>query len=309
MRSLGLRVPCAVVLAAFMSTVVVATGCGSSDSGSSTTSSSTGTTAGGLTATKDDAIAASVPEKYKSAGKLTVAADASYAPMEFIDEGSKAITGADVDLASALGAVMGLKADVQNASFDAIIPGLASGKYDLGMSSFTDTKEREATVDFVTYFSAGTSFFGKSDAPTVSGLADLCGLTVAVEKGTTQADDAAAQSKSCVTDGKKEVNVLVFPDQNGANSALISGRAQLSMADSPVAAYQVTLSKGQLKLVGTPYGTAPYGIAIPKQSGLAEPVLAAVKKLIEGGQYAAILKKWGLDSGAVTDPKVNGATS
>ena len=101
--------------------------------------------------------------------------------------------------------------------------------------------------------------------------------------------------------------MLVFPDQNGANSAVISGRAEISMADSPVAAYQVTKSDGQLVLVGTPYGTAPYGIAIPKNSGLSGPILAAMKNLIAGGQYTAILKKWGLEEGAITDPVINGA--
>ncbi len=299
MRINTTRSPFAV--AAVITAALAISACGSDDSSSSTSTSESS----GITATKDATIAASVPAKVSSAGTLSVAADASYAPMEFVNEGTKDIVGADVDLANALGQVMGLKADVQNATFDAIIPGLAAGKYDIGMSSFTDTKEREATVDFVTYFEAGTSFFGKKGGPAPDGLADLCGLSVAVQKGTVQADDATAQAKKCASD--KKLTLLVFPDQNGANSAVISGRAQISMADSPVAAYQVTESDGQLALVGTPYGTAPYGIAIPKNSGLAEPILAAMKNLIAGGQYAAILKKWGLDEGAITDPVINGA--
>lgn len=288
-------------VAGMIAAALAITACGSSDSSSSTsTAASTG-----ITATKDSAIAATVPSKYSSAGTLSVATDASYAPMEYVKDGSKDIIGADVDLANALGQVMGLKTDVQNAGFDAIIPGLASGKYDMGMSSFSDNKEREATVDFVTYYEAGTSFFGKKGGPAPASLADLCGLTVAVEKGTIQADDANAEAKKCASD--KKLTVLVFPDQNGANSAIVSGRAQISMADSPVAAYQVTQSNGQLVLVGQPYGTVPYGIAIPKNSGLASPVLAAMKNLIAGGQYTAILKKWGLEEGAITDPVINGA--
>jgi len=288
-------------VAAVIAAALAVSACGSSDSTSSTSTAASS----GITATKDATIAATVPSKYSTAGTLSVATDASYAPMEYVKDGSKDIIGADVDLANALGQVMGLKADVQNAGFDAIIPGLASGKYDIGMSSFTDTKEREATVDFVTYYEAGTSFFGKKGGPAPNGLADLCGLTVAVEKGTIQADDAKAQDDKCPAG--KLINLLVFPDQNGANSAIISGRAQISMADSPVAAYQVTQSDGQLVLVGTPYGTAPYGIAIPQNSGLADPVLAAMKNLIAGGQYTAILKKWGLEEGAITDPVINGA--
>jgi polar amino acid transport system substrate-binding protein len=216
----------------------------------------------------------------------------------------------DADLAKALATTMGLKADVVNATFDSIIPGLASGKYDLGMSSFTDTKEREKTVDFVTYFSAGTSFFVKAQGgPTINGLADLCGHKVAVEKGTTQADDATAQGKKCKAAGKAGVNVLVFPDQNGANLALSSGRADVGMADSPPADYQVKKSNGQFKLVGEPYGTAPYGIAIPKGNGLAKPVLDALKAAMADGTYMTILKKWGIQDGAITNPVINGATS
>ena len=107
---------------------------------------------------------------------------------------------------------MGLNGKVVNASFDTIIPGLPSGKYDLGMSSFTDTKARQKVVDFVTYFSAGTSFYVKAQGgPTINSLADLCGHTVAVERGTTQATDATSQNAKCKSAGKKGVSVHVYP--------------------------------------------------------------------------------------------------
>jgi polar amino acid transport system substrate-binding protein len=281
------------------------TACGSSSKSSNTTGSG-GSSSGGAstTATKDASVAAQVPAAIKSKGSLTIAADATYPPNEFIKPGTKTVIGMDADLADALASVMGLKANVTNASFDGIIPGLASGKYDLGMSSFTDTKEREKTVDFVTYFNAGTSFYVKAQGgPTINTLADLCNHKVAVEKGTTQQADAQTQAKKC------KVTVLVFPDQNGANLALSSGRADVGMADSPVAAYIAKQSNGQFKVSGQPYGEAPYGIAIPKKSGLQKPVLAALKKLIAGGQYKAILEKWGIQAGAITNPVINGATS
>src|SRR5262249_47424644 len=103
---------------------------------------------------KVSSVAALVPGAIKSKGSLTVAADATYAPNEFIGSDGHTVVGMDADLAKALGQVMGLKVNMVNATFDTIIPGLASGKYDLGMSSFTDTKAREKTVDFVTYFIA-----------------------------------------------------------------------------------------------------------------------------------------------------------
>ena len=111
----------------------------------------------------DKKIAAQVPSSIKSSGTLSVAADATYAPNEFIAADGNTVIGMDADLAKAIAQVMGLKADVKNVTFDSIIPGLAANKYDLGMSSFTITKEREKTVDFVTYAIAGTSFFVKAD--------------------------------------------------------------------------------------------------------------------------------------------------
>jgi polar amino acid transport system substrate-binding protein len=287
--------------------VVALAACGSSSSGTSSTSN---TSSAAVTATKDAKVAAEVPASVKSKGALTVAADATYPPNEFIGSDGKTVVGMDPDLAKALAGVMGLKANVQNQTFDSIIPGLAAKKYDLGMSSFTDTKEREKTVDFVTYFSAGTSFYEKAQGgPKVNGLADLCGHKVAVEKGTTQADDATAQGKKCTAGGKPGVKVLVFPDQNGANLALSSGRADIGMADSPVAAYQVKQANGQFKVVGKDYGTAPYGIAIPKGTGMDKVVLDALKKLMADGTYMKILDNWGIQKGAISNPAINGATA
>jgi polar amino acid transport system substrate-binding protein len=292
--------------------VLAPAGCGSSKKSSTSSSTSTpnSTSPSAAGSGADAKVAGEVPAKVKSKGTLVVAEDASYAPDEFIGSDGHTVEGMDADLAKALAGVMGLKADVKNATFDGIIPGLAAGKFDLGMSSFTDTKEREKTVDFVTYFSAGTSFYVKaSGGPAIGSLADLCGRKVAVEKGTTEQTDSTAQDKKCKAAGKPGVQVSVFPDQSGANLALSSGRAQVGMADSPVAAYQVKQSNGQFKLSGQPYGAARYGIAIPKGNGMAQPVLDAVKVLISDGRYTAIMSKWGLQSGAITDPTINGATS
>ena len=192
-----------------------------------------------------------MPAAIKSKGTLTVAADATYAPNEFIASDGHTIIGMDADLMKALGAEMGLKVNLVNATFNGIIPGLAAGKYDIGASSFTDTKEREKTVDFVDYFSAGISFYAKASSnPAVKTVEDLCGKNVSVEKGTTEEEEATEQSKKCTKASKKAVTVLVYPNQNEANLAISSGRAEIGMADSPVAAYQVKQSSGAFKLVG-----------------------------------------------------------
>lgn len=307
-----LKTPSAAGLAVLALVAVLAAGCGgSSKKASSTTTTAATTTTGGTISTPatDSTVAAQVPSKFKSK-TLVVAADATYAPNEFIGSNGKTVEGMDPDLGKALAAVMGIKVKVVNTSFDGIIPGLAAGKFDVGMSSFTDTKERQKTVDFVTYFQAGTSFYVKANGgPTINTLADLCGHSVGVERGTTQADDATAQSGKCKSAGKSGVKVAVYPDQNAANLAISSGRQQVGMADSPVAAYIVKQSNGQFKLTGKSYNTAPYGIAIPKGSGLAKPFLSALKVLMSDGTYKAILTKWGIADGAITNPKINGAIS
>jgi polar amino acid transport system substrate-binding protein len=287
--------------------LVAIAACGSSSSSSSSTG--TGTTS---TPSANAAVAKLVPAAVKSKGTLTVASDASYAPNEFVAPDGHTVIGMDPDLLKAIGAEMGLKVNVVNVPFASILAGLAAGKYDVGASSFTDTKEREKTVNFVDYFIAGESFFTKSSGGvSISGISDICGKSVAVESGTTEKDDATTQSQKCVKSGKPAVHVLVFPDQNGANLALSSGRAQLDFADSPVAAYQVQKSGGQFKLVGGSFANAPYGLAVSKTGGLDKPILAALQALMKSGQYSSILAHWGLQSGAIpaSQVKVNGATS
>ena len=151
--------------------------------------------------TKSNTIASLVPKSIASKGTLTFAMDATYPPDESVTDG-KTIVGFDADLANALAPLMGLKANLQNVTFDDIIPGLQSGKYDVGLSSFTDTKAREKQVDFVTYFKAGEGFYVKSGSSTkFNGLKSLCGHTVAVETGTVEQSDAQSPGQEVQRQG------------------------------------------------------------------------------------------------------------
>jgi len=308
-RGTKTRLTVAAVMA--LATAGIAAGCGSS--GGSSTTSTTLTATPNINVPVDQQVAAQVPAAIKSNGTLTVAADATYAPNEFIASNGSTVIGMDADLAKALAQAMGLQATVKNVTFDSIIPGLAANKYDLGMSSFTITKEREKTVDFVSYAIAGTSFYVNADGgPDIQSLADLCGQKVAAERGTTQAADATAQNKKCTAAGKPGVSVQVFPDQNAVNLALSSGRADVAMADSPPAAYAVEQSDGKFKLTGKQYGTALYGIAMPKGNGMAKPVQGALKAVMADGTYDRIFSYWGLvKKGAagcpctITNPEIN----
>lgn len=280
-------------------------GCGSSNT---TTSSTTAT----KTATSANAaVAKLVPASIKSKGTITVAADASYAPDEFIGPDGHTVVGMDADLSKALGVVMGVKVNVVNATFSTIIPGLADGKYDMGASSFTDTKAREKVVNFVNYANVGESFYTKTSGGTsIGSIADICGKTVSVESGTTEQADAKTQSGKCTKAGKPGVHELVFSTQTEANLAVSSGRAQLGFADTPVADYQVKKSGGLFKLVGTAYAPAPYGLAVPK-GGFDNAVLAGLKVLVSDGTYGKIFAKWGLQGIEIplSQVKINGATS
>ncbi|HZO77314.1 MAG TPA: ABC transporter substrate-binding protein [Solirubrobacteraceae bacterium] len=308
----GFAAPVSVVALA-----VAVAACGSSSNNSSTktshtTSGSSSASASGFTMpAKNASVAALVPKSIKSKGTLTVASDATYAPDEFLASNGHTVIGMDADLSHALGALMGLKVNLVNATFATIIPGLAAGRYDMGASSFGDTKAREKTVDFVDYAFVGESFYTKSSGGTsIGSIADICGKTVSVESGTTEEADAKTQSGKCTKAGKKGVKVLVFDTQTEANLAVSSGRAQLGFADTPVATYQVKKSNGEFKVVGAPYAPVPYGLAMPK-NGLDKSVLAALKVLVNDGTYNKIFSKWGLRGIEIhlSKVKINGATS
>ncbi|MGH9299005.1 MAG: ABC transporter substrate-binding protein, partial [Acidimicrobiales bacterium] len=256
-------------------------------------------------AAESSSLHSQLPPSIKAKGSLLYAMDATYAPDEFLAPNGSTIIGMDADFALALSQVLGVKADLVAATFDTIIPGLQSGKYEIGNSSFTDTKAREKQVNFVDYFRAGEGFYEPANSKhSFNGLASLCGHTVSVESGTTEQTDANAQAKKC------HVTVLAFTDQNAANVAVTSGRAQLGFADSQVATYIVRESNGQFKLTGSAFETAPYGIAAPK-GPLDQVILGAMRDLENTGIYKKIVDKWGLQAGAIplSEMKINGATS
>jgi polar amino acid transport system substrate-binding protein len=283
--------------------------------------SSTPTASGGPN--KVDSIASEVPDSIKSQAPLQIATDATYSPNEFINPDTGAIEGWDIDFGKAICKVMGVACTFNNVTFSNIIPQLKAEdpRYLLGISSFTPTEEREkGGIDFITYYKAGESWIVKTAGPTVSTAVDMCGRTVAVETGTVEESDAwgfmgkqvggtaiPGVKDNCAAAGKQAIKVSSFDKQTEANAALLSGRADILWADQPVAGYQVKTSNGKMKLGGQPCSLAPYGIALVKNSPLEKAVTDAVKYLIDNGYYAAILKKWGVEDGAIksSDVKLN----
>jgi polar amino acid transport system substrate-binding protein len=265
---------------------------------------------------KVESIADEVPPDMRDKGSLQVATDGTYAPNEFVDPNDGIIKGWDVELAQAISTVMGVPFVINNADFNSIIPNLGS-RYDLSVSSFTPTEEREKTVDFVTYYQAGESWFTRTNGPNITQAVDLCGKTVAVQTGTTEESDAwgfmgkkpdgssiSGDKDQCAAANQPAITVHSFVKQTEANADLIGGRADVGWADQPVADYQVQLLNGQLMISGQACSVAPYGIALPKGSGLIAAVQDSVKYLIDNGYYAQILKKWGVADGGIASSAV-----
>lgn len=280
-------------------------GCAAPDNGGSATAPKP--TATVTKQSVDPAAAAMLPDDIKKAGVVRVASGVSFPPMEYFDTDNKTVIGFDADLGKALGEVLGVKFDFRNTNFDGIIGGLKAGRYDLGLTSMIDKKERQAEVDFVDYLRSGVTFLtlkGNPDGLTTQ--TDLCGKTVAVEKGATGdlvADDITAQ---CKKDGKPAVDKKPFPDQASAVQALQSGRADAVLALDLTLAYNVKQNPDAFEVPAKPFGLLPVGIPVPKDdTALRDAVQAALKKVQENGTYDELLAKWNLTDQALTGAPIN----
>lgn len=292
------------VAAGALALAVGIAGCSSSDDTGSEPAAS-GTAAA---IAKDDALAALVPAEVAADGVLTIGTDASYAPGQFLDVDGETIIGFDVDLAKAVAQVLGLEAQMENAPFGSLVEGVKTGKYELGASSFTINAERQLQVDMVSYFLAGTSWAVATGNPMQITPDDACGKVVAVQRDTVQVADIEARSAQCVDAGKSEITIEQFQAQSDATAAVVTGKDDAMLADSPVVAYAIAQTGGKLEQVGEIYEAAPYGYAVPKDQGdYTQAVQGAVQKLIEDGTYLDILTLWGVQGGAVTTSEVNPA--
>ncbi|HEY3684514.1 MAG TPA: ABC transporter substrate-binding protein [Streptosporangiaceae bacterium] len=256
-------------------------------------------------ATKDAKLAGLVPAAIAKKGYLKIGIGPNYSPNEYRDSSSK-IVGWDVEIGDAMAAKLGLKAKYVESHFPEILSGLGTGTFDIGISSFTDTKEREKTVDFVDYFQAGTQWASGVDAKI--GPDNACGKTVAAQSNTNQLlEYLPALSKKCVKAGKPAIKIDSYDDQTQATTAVSLGKADASAADSPVIAYAVKQSHGKLQLSGGIIDAAPYGIPIKKGSKLGRAMVAAFEALKKDGTYDKILKRWGVEAGSMDKFSVNGA--
>jgi polar amino acid transport system substrate-binding protein len=255
--------------------------------------------------TKDAAIAAMVPSAVAANGKLTVAAELSYAPLEFVDADGKTPVGMDMDIAHAIAALMGLTVDIQSSQFDSIIPAIGT-RYDVGLSAFTVTAERLETVNMVSYFAAGSQFAVQQGNPDGVDPDNLCGVTVGVQTGTVQQDELTAMQADCADN---PITILPYDKQADVTTNLVGGKVQAMYADSPVTAYAVEQTDGKLETLGEIRDAAPYGAVIAKDDlALAQAVQAALQQLMDDGTLTKIAAAWGNEQGVLTTAELNPVT-
>ncbi|WP_341267310.1 ABC transporter substrate-binding protein [Gordonia malaquae] len=258
-----------------------------------------------LTIAKQPDIAALVPDDIRAGGVLKVGTNVPYQPNEFKDSEGR-IIGFDVDLVTAVSQVLGLEPKFFEADFGKIIPAIQAGTFHMGMSSFTDSLEREKEVDFVTYFSAGVQWATKEGREIDPDNA--CGLRVGVQATTVEdTDEVPAKSAACEARGEDPIIKVKFDSQDQAVNATLLGQVDAFSADSPVTAYAIKKTDGQLHQVGPAYDAAPYGLPIKKGSLLAAAVQKAMQHLIDKGYYRTINEHWGVQAGMIEHAEINGA--
>ncbi|WP_347350659.1 ABC transporter substrate-binding protein [Intrasporangium sp.] len=258
----------------------------------------------------DAALAAKVPASIRAKG-LVLSTSVGYPPMEIYAPDGTTIVGVDPAIGLAIARVLGLRLTVTNEDFNAQIPGVLTGRYDLVMSSMSDTKERQQKVSFVDYVSAGAGFLVKHGNPDrINGPADMCGHALSVVDNGSSLILAEKYSKACVAAGKPAIDLLRMTGDQDALLALKSGRAQVNITDYVVAATKAADPKEGVDAVTLKGTESPWGIAMnPQNKALIEVVQAALARLVADGTYAKILQAWQVPALAIDKVTVNGAKS
>jgi len=221
-------------------------------------------------------------DRVKKAGKLMVAVDTTYPPMEYV-EGDKTV-GYDVDLANELGKKLGVKVEFVTVDWNGIITGLVSKRYDVIMSSMNITEERLKEVNFVEYARMSQVFVAKKGV-SIKSEADLSGKTVLVQDGTTSHDYAKTV--------KSVKEIISYGGATEAFQALKNGKGDVIIIDEPVGLYYAAKDAATFAITGRAMEPEPVGIAIRKED---KDLAAALEKALadskSDGSYKKIAEKW-----------------
>ena len=223
----------------------------------------------------------------KESDKIIIATDATWPPMEFINE-DKEIVGFDIDLMMAAAKEGGFEVEFVNTAWDGIFAGLGAKQYDAVMSSVTITEDRKETMDFsVPYINAGQVLIVPFGTSGVTTLADLKGESVGAQIGTTGAMEV---------DKVSGVTLKSYDELGLAIEDCVNGRIAGVVADTPIAADYVMQNdnyKGKLKIVGEPFTDELYGVAVKKgNKKVLDIINAGLQKALDKGIDQKLQDKW-----------------
>ena len=243
----------------------------------------------------DPALSALVPAFYRQKQPIAVAVNPEIAPVKFIDEDGD-VAGFAPDLISAAAKVLGLKIKFVQASFDSLIPGLAANRFDV-LLSLGDFPSRHGKVTFIDYLNVGQTIVASPKRqPTLKSLDDLCGMQIALPRGTAPLQRANEVSDKCVADGKKAISIATYPDTSMTLMSLTNEASQVVWIDSPAANYNIKKFPDKYQAVYY-YNLSSYGIGFGVDDNgkrLAHAFQQALIKLQKQGFYQRVMQKWGL---------------
>lgn len=257
---------------------------------------------------KNEAAAELLPADVRERGTLRLASSIGSPPGAYYPSAAnKRPAGQDIDIADAVGKVLGIELTRQEASFEAILPALGSGKFDVGTGNFGVTDERRETIDFVTYINDGQGFSVRADDKSlgkVTRLDQLCGKTVGVGAGTTFETTLHSNKAVCTDAGEKPYRVNVYSDNGALLTSLQQNRVDVVMSTINGLRYQAAQPAAGVRFLNE-YHRLDVGFAFKKGSPLLKAFQAAVNELIKDGTYDRILGKWGTKDSAVEESRIS----
>jgi polar amino acid transport system substrate-binding protein len=289
-------------LAAAAATCALVTACGESGSDSPKSDATI------AVQKKDAALNAKLPGAIQKAGVVKIGTEAQYPPFESLANDNKTIVGLDPDLAKAAGELLGVKVEFTNTAFDGLLTALDGGRFDLVVAAVTDTKEREASYDFVDYFMTGQAIVVKKGNPEkITGIDDLCGHPVSVLKASTQLKLLEGfNDNECKSD---PIDITALQTDKDALLQVQSGRADASFTQDAVGVYNAKNIGGgnQFEIANSEaLLPTPVGMVFTKEdTELRDAFKAAIAELIDNGTYAEILAKHDMSQGELDEPGVN----
>ncbi len=227
--------------------------------------------------------------------EIVVVTENAYPPLQFLDASGTAI-GWEYDAMAELAKRMNFTVKYENISWDAMIPAVSEGQFDLGMTGITIREDRKEKVDFSdSYMTSEMVMMVRGDETRFAdkaGFAANADLLMAAQPGTTPFYVGVYD----VLDGDEaNPRVKLFETFGATVAALKAGDVDLVLTDGTAGAGYVEASGGGLKIIGEKLGTEDFGFIFPKESDLVAPMNAGIAALRADGTVEALNKKWFLD--------------